>query len=475
MTRKQKIRSQAADLYPFFRETLSEEGLLTPPARVLVAVSGGIDSVVLLHLLKRLAEEIPLHLVAAHFNHQLRGADADADEHLVRELCSDWHIPCVRGRGDVKTHAREHRLSIETAARELRYAFLHQAAVDSGSAFILTAHNAGDQAETVIARFLQGAGVRGLAGIPVRHGNIIRPLLPVERKTIAAYAEQNQVPHREDASNADQSHHRNRIRHDLLPHLEQYNPQLVEAVNRLARNFREVDEYLAREAENALLLCLLHRDREKIILETNPFLSYFNILQKYTLMHAWRRLGGDPMIFNEEAWRAFYDFIHAGRGDRSLRLKEAQIWHLPGELVLLRRREAPQTLAVNEIPGSYALWSGYHFEIKPADLPLEQIAKNKDANAVYVDAGKLAAGLQVRLPRSGDRFHPLNLTGHKNVARVVAENGIPLYDRGIVPLIVSGEEIVWVGGIRLSHRFRVTPRTRNIYQLRLERNLEAEI
>lgn len=463
------------DIYHVFKNALQVEAAVPEGSRVLAAVSGGLDSVVMLHLLQRFSVEMPLHIEVAHFNHQLRGDAADQDESFVKALCAQWNLACHFGRGDVKSYARDHHLSIEAAAREMRYVFLHRIAKESQCEFILTAHHADDQAETVLDRFVKGAALHGLTGIPFRNGPILRPLLQIDRTAIDAYAQVHHLAYCEDGSNSDLRYHRNRIRHDLLPHLKQYNPQIVEGVNRLARHVREAEAYLEHEAGQALQLCLLHRDREKIILETKAFLSYFNILQKYMLLICWRFLGGDSHHFSDERWRAFFDFLRAGRRDRPLRLGDIQVWLLHGRLVLLRRPDEPHEVRLDDIPGYCALWSGFGFEIKPSDQPLDQIEKNQDQSTVWVDADRLNERCWLRVPRRGDRFQPLKMSGQKRVSQVLAEKHIPLYDRSVIPLFLSGEEIVWVCGVRLDDRFRVTTHSKHLYQLRVERNLESEI
>ncbi len=463
------------DIFHVFKMAMQVEAAVAEGSHLLVAVSGGLDSVVMLHLLRRLAAEFPLHIEVAHFNHQLRDEAADMDEQFVKELCAGWHCPFHAGRGDVRSYARDHHLSIETAAREMRYAFLHQCAKESRCEFILTAHHADDQAETVLDRFVKGAALHGLTGIPFRNGPILRPMLQIERGAIEDYAQKEQLDYRTDASNDDMRYHRNRIRHDLLPHLKQYNPQVVEGVNRLARNLREAEAYLEHEAEQALQLCLVQCDREKIILETKAFLSYFNILQKYMLLICWRLSGEDSRPFSDEHWHAFFDFLRAGRRDRPLRLGNMQVWLLRGRLVLLRRSDEPCEVRLDEIPGHYALWSGFEFEIKPSEQPLDQIEQNQDQCTVWVDADRLNERCWLRVPRRGDQFQPLKMSGQKRVSQVLAEKHIPPYDRSVIPLFLSGEEIVWVCGVRLDDRFRVTTHSKHVYQLRVERNLESEI
>ncbi len=206
---------------------------------VLVAVSGGADSVALLHMLREEGRE----LAAAHYNHGLR-PEADADEAFVKTLCEDWGIPFTAGRGDVAAEAARRGAGVEETAREMRYAFLEPVRSERGLCRIATAHNADDNAETVLLNLVRGAGLSGLCGIPPQRGHIIRPILHLSRAEILAYLTEHNLPYREDASNADTVYRRNYLRHEIIPALKTLNPALTDAVTRLTGLLREDDEYL---------------------------------------------------------------------------------------------------------------------------------------------------------------------------------------------------------------------------------------
>ncbi len=216
---------------------------------VLVAISGGADSVALLHMLREKGYE----LTAAHYNHGLR-PEADADEEFVKTLCADLGIPFVAGRGDVAADAARCGAGIEETAREMRYAFLEETRVKSGLGRIATAHNADDNAETVLLNLVRGAGLSGLCGIPPQRGHIVRPILHLSRAEILAYLTSHNLPYREDASNADTVFRRNYLRHEILPALKALNPALTDAVTRLTGLLREDEEYLTALAREEIQL-----------------------------------------------------------------------------------------------------------------------------------------------------------------------------------------------------------------------------
>ncbi|MCS6831315.1 MAG: tRNA lysidine(34) synthetase TilS, partial [bacterium] len=223
------------ELFDLFEGTLRTHSLVAAGQRVLVAFSGGADSTALLHLFVRLREGWSLEITAAHLNHTLRGEQSDAEEAHCRQVCADWKLPFFSRRVDVAQKAKQEHRSIETAAREARYTFLNEVADAIEADVIAIGHTRDDQVETVLLNLTRGAGTGGLAGMPVRRGRIIRPLLQVSRQQVRAYCALYGLRFVEDASNLDLRFSRNRIRHRVLPELRQTNPRVDEAIERLAR------------------------------------------------------------------------------------------------------------------------------------------------------------------------------------------------------------------------------------------------
>lgn len=230
-------------------------GLCGEGAGVLAAVSGGLDSMCLLHLLTHWGQAQGLQVTAAHFNHRLRGENADRDEAFVRQICTQWGVPLVCGSGDVRALAEEAGLSVEEAARNLRYDFLEQHRAALNCTCILTAHHADDHAETILLNLLRGTGARGLAGIPAVREQIFRPFLGITRAELEIYAKTHSIPHVEDETNAQLDATRNVLRHKVLPVLRELNPRAVENMARTAELLAADDDALTAQAEKLLRSC----------------------------------------------------------------------------------------------------------------------------------------------------------------------------------------------------------------------------
>lgn len=232
--------------------------MLPPGAVVLCAVSGGADSMCLLHWLSQ-QKGVALH--AGHFDHRLRGEESAGDAAFVREMCETWGVPFHLGSADVAAAAKEAGRGLEEAARQLRYAFLEQTAERVGAARVATAHTADDNAETLLLNLIRGTGLRGLTGIPPVRGSIVRPFLTTTRAEITAYLEELRIPHREDSTNTDETYARNRLRHQVMPVLRGLNAQAVSHMGSAARYLREIDEAMDREVQERLTFATVERDR----------------------------------------------------------------------------------------------------------------------------------------------------------------------------------------------------------------------
>ena len=410
--------------------------LLSPGSRVLCAVSGGSDSMALLHLLRLRAD---LKVCAAHFEHGLRGEESLRDAAFVEDYCRREGIPCLVEHGDVRAFARENGLGIEEAARELRYAFLERAADALGCDTIATAHNADDNAETLLLHLLRGSGLDGLRGIPPRRGRIVRPLLDTDRAAIERYLEQNGIPHVEDGSNAGDEYSRNRVRHQVMPVLQELNPRVSEALGRTARLLARDGDCLDRMA--AALLC---KDAE------DPYLP-LDVLRAQ-----------DPAIASRAIRMLCGKALSTERVEAALRFiqsEESGVLELPGGRLRRERgrlfpdgeTENPE-LSERELPreGELALPEA------GIRLRVEQGVKKQEINGLFktyeLKCENICGTITCTARREGDRFHPAGRGCGKSLKALFGEAGLTRRERGLVPVLRDGKGVLAVLGFGQDER-----------------------
>ncbi|MFN3476619.1 MAG: tRNA lysidine(34) synthetase TilS [Candidatus Methylomirabilales bacterium] len=442
------------------QRTIARYGMLNPEEKVVIAVSGGPDSMVLLHLLRRLQEPFHLHLHVAHLNHGLRGEEGERDATFVKSWAEKWGLPSTIGRIEV----RRTKGSLQEAARHARYRFLEEVAKGVGASRIALGHTQDDLAETVLINLLRGAGLKGLAGIPpARERWIIRPLIEVSRREILAYAESEGVPFVVDASNLREEYLRNRIRQKLLPTLAEYNPRIVEALARAALILREEDAYLSALANEALSTLLLMGDQEADL--PVPALERLHpALSRRILREAFFRISG--LSLSWEKTLALEGLLRALSGRLTL----------PGGVAALREGER---LVFSRKGGSQGVEVVYRLsKTDEAKLPAFGLRlyftllpketwdpKTTSPFCAFFDAEKMKGPLTVRAWRPGDRFFPLGLGGSKKLQDFFVDLKIPRWRRPSIPLLFSGDQIAWVVGLRIDDRFKVTEETQEVLKV----------
>jgi len=455
-----------------FREFVRIHTLIASGDSIVVAVSGGVDSVVLLHLLAGERARWRLTLLAAHFNHQLRGDEADADEAFVRQLAASYGVPFEAGRAPVAAVAASRGAGIEEAARSLRYAFLEDVCRARNFTRIATGHNADDNAETVLLNLFRGSGVRGLAGIPVSRndGRIIRPLLFAGREDIETYAAAVGLEHREDSSNATDAHARNIIRHEVLPVVRsKLQPDVARTVLRTSALFRELDAYVTLAARTGLDQVVTRRTGEEVQLSLSLLSQFPEAIQSALLAEAVALLTGVRPGFRqtERLLR-----LRSARSGATVRLgTEWQAFRTTDALRIDRRQhEAGFSCAV--APDTPCAAAGGVFTYSIADRALFDAPSRPPGE--YVDADRTGqTGLVLRSWRRGDRFMPLGMGQQKKLSDFFVDAGIPAAEKQRYPVLTrAGGEIICVCGLRIDDRFKVTGSTRQVLRLQFHRTTE---
>ena len=463
-------KKPADRVFAAFKRTAVAGRLIVPGDRVLAALSGGPDSVALVALLMKLREEMPLEIRLAHFNHRLRN-EAGEDERFVRDFARRCVLPLAVESADVRSLASRKKLNLEEAGRDLRYGFLRRAAAAAGATKIATGHTMTDQAETVVMRLLRGTGLAGLGGIaPVVAGApcpIVRPLLAVSGPDLRAWLDAQGIPFCEDASNRDVRFLRNRIRAELLPELARhYEPQAVAHLARLAGIVREDDELLhgfVRELADEFIL----RQGRDIGLDLKTLPLLLPALARRVAREFFREIAGG---LRDVSFDDVESLLALGEG-KELTLRKGLVLRREGGRVGLKRGTAPAT------PYEVS-WDGRGELVLPdAGLTLEgarrkavasrRSFKNDDRAVADLDAGTIAFPLTVRSRKPGDLYRPLGAPGRKKLKEILRAKGVPAGGRDRLPVVLSRGEIVWVPGLPVGEKHKITGATTRIFSIRL--------
>ncbi len=451
------------------RETITRFRLVGKGDRVLVALSGGPDSVALLYGLLALRPEYKLKLCAAHLNHKLRGAESDQDEKFAKELASRLGLKFFSKSVDVRKEAKKRKLSIEEAAREVRYGYLEQLADRIGADKIAVGHQADDQAETFLMRLLRGAGAAGLSGIQAKRGRIIRPLIQIKRVEIEKFLKTHRIAYRLDSSNYLTDYYRNKVRLLLLPKIkEEFNPRIVDSLNRAADIISLQHEYVEKKSEQ--ILGQIGKTRKgKTVIGLKKFAGYDPCLQREMIRLCVRDLGGDIKRLSFELVDRALDLIRQKRSGRRIGL-DKDIWFETGsnQVVFFREEKKTQKHLV-KLPGRLHL-KEWDIRMRSEILENPSAAKAafaRDPNVALLDWAKLKPPFVLRSRRRGDRFRPFGMKGTKSVADFLIDAKVPRHLRDEVPILTSRGKIAWVVGHRISDEFKVTPKTRQILKLRV--------
>jgi tRNA(Ile)-lysidine synthase len=464
--------ASAGDLPEWVLAYARRERLFRPGDRVLVAVSGGPDSIALLHLLLRLRPELGLDLGVAHYDHGLRGEDSRGDAEFVADLAQRLGLPCHLGRGEVKRAATRDKVSLQMAARKLRLQFLHGTRHHHAYTRIALGHTAEDQVELFWLRLLRGAGVEGLKGMwPATPEGLVRPLLAVGKAVLLTWLEQEALPYRRDVSNLSRTYLRNQVRLDLLPHLTQlYNPRLAQTIWRTQVLLQEDERLLARDTA-AVWDRVAHRlAADCFALELDRFLSLEPALQRRVLRLGVARIGAEVTLTAPQVGA----LLALARSERSGGLispgpgvqvaRAGAILHIMKPLPEPPRQATPLPAG----PGEVESPDGWHWQMfrrahRPGDpWPPPEVA--------WLDPERVGRPLTARAWRPGDRFWPQGAPGPKKLQDFLVNAKVPHWLRPHLPLVAGAGEIVWVAGLRVAETVKLCPSCREILEITVAPN-----
>ncbi|MEW6182823.1 MAG: tRNA lysidine(34) synthetase TilS [Bacillota bacterium] len=455
------------DILPQVQETIKRFGMFRPGDVVAVGVSGGPDSVALLDLLWRAKDDLRLRLYVAHLNHRLR-AEAPREAEFVMGLAASYGLKAVTQEADVRSYAKEHRLSTEVAAREVRYRFFHSVLDRVGAVRMALGHQADDQAETVLLNIIRGAGLTGLKGIPPVRGPFVRPLIEVRRAAVESYCVFRGLKTCADTSNLSTEYLRNRIRHGLIPILEHgYNPAVVEALGRLADIAREEERFIADETSK-FYDGITSVSEEGIDLDAAALAALPVALARRVVRSAYKTLSGGIGELDFPHTEKILDLLHSDAGREVVLPRGLRVARSYKTLSMIRgkRREIPDYCRSVSLPGATP--------IPELNATLEARVKTQGSdpsglspNEVLMDLDRLEPPLFARRRQPGDVFHPFGFRTPIKLKNFFIAQKIPRCYRDEIPLVIDASGIVWIGGVRVSARAAVTPETTRFLHLRL--------
>ncbi|MGD9976746.1 MAG: tRNA lysidine(34) synthetase TilS [Bacteroidales bacterium] len=419
---------------------------------IMLGVSGGVDSMVMLHLFRKCG----FNIAVAHCNFGLRGEESDGDEQFVKQYCLMNGIVFHSIRFNTKEYARENKLSIQVAARELRYAYFDGTCREYKYTKIAIAHNLNDSAETVLLNLTRGTGIKGLTGIKVLNGNVIRPLLFATRLEIEEFAKNHGIEFREDSSNSTTKYKRNFIRHKIIPELRNLNPSADRAIASTAGHLQEA-AWLVEEQLERIRQAVVSNNGEDIVFSIEALKKERSV--RFFLVEELNQFGFSPSmasavigLLDSEAGRRVESSSHTLYKDR--------------EFLILTPTKAKDDDAIQIDADTKSISSPIKLKVEVIN-DVSSIIIEKDTDVALIDYSKLRFPLTLRVWQPGDKFIPFGMSGFKKVSDFLVDIKVPVHRKSNVCVLLSGDKIVWVVGFRIDNRFGVGPATKKIAKFTL--------
>lgn len=441
---------------------VDQNHLINKGDKILIALSGGADSVFLLSFLLKFKNRFKIDLAAFHLNHKLRGETAVADEKFCYDFCSKNEVKFVTVSRDVKAYAKKMKLSVEEAGREVRYAEIRKAAIRIGYNKIATAHNSSDNVETILLNFFKGTGLNGLAGIPVKRENIIRPILCLSADEIRKYLKLKKIPFRLDESNLSSDYERNFLRNEVIPKLKlRLNPKLEEKISNTSRIISDVNSFIDKKINQISSQAFksygnkVHIDL-KIISRLDKSLR--GIFLKSVIEKTFQVELSSKNILD------IVDLLEAQAG-RSIHLESSIIaLRERDELILVKKVHSIKNKKPTLIKiGQKKVVDGKIISI--SEVKRKMFKFTNDKSIEFISGDGLSEVFEIRKWKAGDRFQPIGMKGTKKISDFLSNEKIPSYKKNEQLILTNSKQIVWVIGFRIDERFKVTEKSKKILQL----------
>ena len=475
-------------------QTIKKFDMLSFNDRVLIGVSGGPDSVTLLNVLLSLKKRYNLSFFIAHLDHMLRGEESDEDANFVKNLAKELGLPCeVKSCNLIEIAQKEH-LTLEEAARKFRYKFYLETTKKFKANKIALGHNADDQVETILMRFLRGTGLEGLMGIPPVRGKIIRPLIECSREEIEEYCKENKIEYRVDSSNKEVVYFRNKIRLELLPLLSQgYNKNIKDITLRLRNIISEVSAYLKQETELLFKEVARRENPETVIIDLKKFTSLPLVLKRRIIRKSIEVVKGNLYSISFRHNNEILKLTEHQLGEKEIYLPDnLMAKKIYGKIIIYKKRVSKDQTERIPIPWEYDILIPGKTEIKSLGLKVEikkldfaniksslyfTRKKSKGEFLEFIDYNEVKPPIKLRNRRSGDKFYPLKMKGLKKVKDFFIDNKIPKSHRDLIPILVDNkDQIIWIIGMRLDDRVKINSDTKKVLciKIKIKNNFSQE-
>ena len=461
-------------MYKKVMSYIKDNNLIKSGDKVLVALSGGPDSVCLLNILYNLKAELNIEVGAAHLNHLLRDKDAFEDEEYVKTLCKSLDIPCFVKRVDINKYSKDKKMSSEMAGRDARYNFFDDIVKDEGYTKIATAHNANDQAETILFRLMRGSGIEGLCGIKVRRDKIIRPILCLSRKEVEEYIEINNLKPRIDKTNFEKIYNRNKIRLDMIPYIkENFNEDIIQTLNRMSVLLQKDNEFIENSARSFYEKHCIEQS-DYFIIKKEMFDNKEAVVTR-VIRYALTNFSKTHYDFE---MKHIYEICNLAKNNSGKAIdlpNKIYAENIYGDIYIKERIninniDVKQEIVVNknEINGKKIFFNdeNIEFSVLKNDSNLDL---NQNNLIKYFDFDKINDSISLRKRKNGDKIIPLGMKGSKKIKDLFIDMKVPKEERDCIPLLCFDENISWIVGIRVSEEYKITNKTKNILRVIVER------
>jgi len=446
--------------------TIKKHEMITAGDRIVVGVSGGPDSICLLNVLNELKDRLSIKLYVVHINHCIRGETADQDEQFVKDFACRLGLSVYSEKLMIIQMAKSKKISIEEAGRIARYNCFEEYLKELDANKIAVGHNMNDSVETFLFNLVRGTGIEGLKGIEPVRGNIIRPLIETGRDEIEVYCKEEGLVPRIDETNADFAFTRNRIRNGLIPYVKQnFNPNIIETLNRTADIINDENQVTSVLSESYYNECLINSDKSLIEMDLKKFNMLHDAVKKRIIRLAVEKLKGNTKAVEKIHIEQAIDLAQKAKTGTVYRFnKGIEVRIKYGNLVIMKEKfgdkkdfcydiNIPSKIEIPELKAYLTIMLAKYNEID---------RNKKDNNICLLDKEKLAASLQVRNRRNGDRINPEGMKGTKKLKDYFIDEKIPREERDLIPMITEGQEIIWIVGKRYSEKYKITDDTKEV-------------